>query len=165
MDKPNEFLSIRFRTLVNAILAFYVIFITYQKMHSVLPWYYTLKLSTIQPPSWVFSVAWGYIYASWFFILGYIFFNFQKLDTIKTRSFLTLFLLNILAQFIWINLFTKHDLFNSLFALVASLIFSWLMVSYGYKIGKSVGYMLLPQAIWLVLAAILGLQTFLLNKY
>jgi tryptophan-rich sensory protein len=109
-------------------------------------------------------VAWGYIYASWFFILGYIFLNFQKLDTIKTRSFLTLFLLNVLAQFIWINLFTSHDLFNSLFALFASLIFSWLMIFYGHKITKNVSYILLPQAIWLLLATILGVQTYLLNK-
>jgi tryptophan-rich sensory protein len=70
----------------------------------------------------------------------------------------------VLSQFIWINLFTNHDLFNSLFALFASLIFAWLMVAYGYKIFKSVSYFLLPQAVWLVLATILGVQTYLLNK-
>jgi tryptophan-rich sensory protein len=164
MKMQNNILSVRFRTFVNAILAFYVIYITYSKMRAVLPWYYTLKRSAIQPPSWVFSVAWGYIYASWFFILGYIFLNFQKLDTVKTKSFLTLFLLNVIAQFFWINLFTSHDLFNSLFALFASLIFSWLMVFYAYQIVKSLSYVLLPQAIWLILATILGVQTYLLNK-
>jgi tryptophan-rich sensory protein len=164
MEKLNNILSIRFRALVNAILAFYVIYITYSKMRAVLPWYYTLKRSAIQPASWVFSLAWGYIYASWFFILGYIYLNFQQLDTTKTKSFLTLFLLNVLAQFIWINLFTSHDLLNSLFALFASLIFAWLMVYYAHKIAKSVSYILLPQAIWLLLATILGVQTYLLNK-
>lgn len=164
MEKQNNILSIRFRTVVNAILAFYVIYITYGKMRVVLPWYYTLKRSAIQPPSWVFSVAWGYIYASWFFILGYIYLNFHKFDSVKTKSFLTLFLFNVLAQFIWINLFTRHDLFNSLFALFASLIFSWLMVFYAYQIVKSLSYILLPQAIWLVLATIMGIQTYLLNK-
>lgn len=164
MNKPNNILSIRFRTVVNAILAFYVIFITYGKMQVVLPWYYTLKRSNVQPPSWVFSLAWSYIYASWFFILGYIYLNFQKLDTTKTKSFLTLFLLNVLSQFLWINLFTSHDLFNSIFALFASLIFAWLMVFYAYKIAKALSYLLLPQAIWLVLATILGVQTYLLNK-
>jgi tryptophan-rich sensory protein len=164
MKKQNNILSVRFRTVVNAILALYVIYITYSKMRAVLPWYYTLKRSAIQPQSWVFSIAWGYIYASWFLILGYIYVNCHKLDAVKTKSFLTLFLLNIIAQFFWINLFTKHDLFNSLFALFASLIFSLLMVYYAYQIVKSLSYILLPQSIWLILATILGVQTYLLNK-
>jgi tryptophan-rich sensory protein len=164
MDKIDQIFSIRIRSILNALLSAFIIYRTYAKMHETLPWYYTLKRSSYQPASWVFSVAWTLIYASWFFVLAYIYVNVQKIDLNKASSFLTIFLFNFYAQFLWTNLFAKHDLFNSLYALFASLIFSCLLVYYGLKISRLVGYALVLQAIWLLNATFLGLQTYLLNK-
>ena len=142
-----------------------VIGITSYYMNQTLPWYNSLKHSSLQPPSWVFTTVWSYIYFSWFLALYLVYKEQKKTNELLLKQFVVNFVSNITLQFFWVLRFADKKIGAGAILLVlgAAIVASGLAYS-AYKIKKYIGYILLPQAIWLFIATFLAVQTYLLNR-
>ena len=121
-------------------------------------WYLSLVKPSFQPPDWAFIVAWSVIY-----LLFGVSFYFARQNGADKKTYVLYFsqaALNILWCLFY---FTLHMLYSGLAIIIFYLVATYLTIRDTYAKTKLGALLLLPQAVWLILAAALNYATILLN--
>ncbi|MFH0820319.1 MAG: TspO/MBR family protein [Candidatus Peregrinibacteria bacterium] len=150
--------------LVSAVLAFgYVIGMGtrgQQAMQS--EWYSALMKPAVQPPNWIFMVAWTLL----FILIGlaaYYAWNFYKFD-IGRKLFAGLYVLNGLLMAAWTDqFFVNHNLGKGLVILVGLIVVIEALIIVGFYTNKKSSYLLMPYLLWILFATYLNASYLTLN--
>ena len=146
-----------------SVFSLFNIFFSYFLMPKSLKWHNKLNISFLQPASWVFSIVWFYIYLSWFVVIYYIYKNIKSINRELISNYIKNFIKLIITELIWIILFYFNKLEFCIITILIANIFTIKSFLDGCKIKKTIGYVLLPQVLWLIIAAILNIHTYILN--
>ena len=123
--------------------------------------YTKIDLPILTPPNNVFPPVWGILYIlliiSTTLVLG-------SSDSIKIKSVLQIFWLNMLLQIIWTYIFFYSGMFLAGFFVLMLLDFiTVLLIDAFYHIRKTAAYLLVPYLLWLLFATYLNWGIFDLN--
>ncbi len=124
-------------------------------------WYDTLTKPFLNPPSWVFSYAWGILYLMIFIAL--VFYIKEKTFVSKRRGYVYFFL-QLIFNFLWTPVF--FILNNIPLSVLVILILDALVIlniKSFYKISKLSAYLLVPYLFWILFATYLNISILLLN--
>ena len=123
-------------------------------------WYLSLQKPVIQPPDWVFPVAWSIIY----FLTAIAAYLIANTVSTKTKWLLMLFGLNAALNIFWTYLFFTLQLPASalvdillLFATIIALIIGC------WKVNKAASWLLVPYLLWVSLAMAINYCIVMLN--
>lgn len=116
--------------------------------------YTKIDLPILTPPNNVFPPVWGILYIlliiSTTLVLG-------SSDSIKIKSALQIFWLNMLLQIIWTYIFFYSGMFLAGFFVLMLLDFiTVLLIDAYFHLRKIAGYLLLPYLFWLLFATYLN---------
>lgn len=116
--------------------------------------YTKIDLPILTPPNNVFPPVWGILYTlliiSTTLVLG-------SSDSIKIKSALQIFWLNMLLQIIWTYIFFYSGMFLAGFFVLMLLDFiTVLLIDAYFHLRKIAGYLLLPYLFWLLFATYLN---------
>ena len=84
-------------------------------------WYLTLKKSPLNPPKWVFPVAWTLLYT----LIGISFFSYIQTTGFEITTGLIYFTLQMLGNFVWSPLFFWQKMIRAAFL---DIIFMWVFI-------------------------------------
>ena len=123
--------------------------------------YTKIDLSILTPPNNVFPLVWGILYTlliiSTTLVLG-------SSDSIKIKSALQIFWLNMLLQIIWTYIFFYSGMFLAGFFVLMLLDFiTVLLIDAYFHLRKIAGYLLLPYLFWLLFDTYLNWGVIYLN--
>ena len=111
----------------------------------------------LSPPGWVFPVVWSILYL----LMGYA--SYRVLETGNTKP-LTLYGLQLLANFIWPLLFFGGGWFLlSFFWLITLWVLIYLTIRAFSKVDETAGNLLIPYILWVTFAAYLNFGIYLFN--
>lgn len=124
--------------------------------------YGSLIRPALSPPPWLFGVMWPILYL----LMGYA--SFLVYDSAASenqkKTALTWYLIQLALNFLWSFLFFGGGLFLlsflELLLLLAAAIVTCILF---YRIRKTSGALLIPYVLWILFAAYLNLQVWLLN--
>lgn len=117
----------------------------------------------LSPPGWVFPVVWSILYL----LMGYA--SYRVLESGATqeeiKKALTLYGLQLLANFIWPLLFFGGGWFLlSFFWLILLWVLIFLTIRAFSSIDETAGNLLIPYILWVTFAAYLNFGIYLLNS-
>ena len=124
--------------------------------------YSELTKPPLSPPGWLFPIVWTVLYL----LMGYASYLIWSSDAPQEqkRRALTLYALQLLANFLWPLLFFGA---NSLLGALICLLILWVLILLTIRafsqISNLAGDLLLPYILWVSFAAYLNLGFFLLN--
>lgn len=122
-------------------------------------WFKTLKKPALNPPSYVFSIAWSILYI----LIGVSYYL-----ALKDKSFIywVIPLLHLLINFSFTPMmFTYKLLFESAIITLLTLITLIIVMILFYKYKKYISvYLLIPYLLWLIFANYLAWSVYYLNK-
>lgn len=122
--------------------------------------YDTLKMPPLSPPSWLFPVMWGIIYA----LLGASAYIVFKLSQFYERTTVAVFLTQLAINFCWnIIFFRMHKLWLAAVVLIALTISVGILVLEFYRRNKKAGLMNIPYLLWCAFACYLNIGIAMLN--
>ena len=116
----------------------------------------------LSPPGWVFPVVWTVLYL----LMGYASYLVWRSDAPKERKrrALTLYGLQLLANFLWpLLFFGAESLLGALICLLVLWVLILLTIRAFSGISEKAADLLLPYILWVTFAAYLNLGFFLLN--
>ena len=123
-------------------------------------WYSTLNISVLNPPAWVFPIAWNILYL----LLGIALFLIIKNGFKKSKKALPIFALHMILNGLWSYLFFGlHLIFISALTIVLLIIIALWMRKEFSKINRTAGLLVLPYIAWLCFALYLNITVFVLN--
>lgn len=112
------------------------------------------------PPSIVFPIAWTILYI----LMGISSYLIYESDSKEKDSALTIYGIQLIINSLWTYFFFNLKWFLFSFILVLIILFLVIiMIIKFYKINKTSAYLQIPYVIWLIFAAILSYNVFLLN--
>lgn len=121
-------------------------------------WYLNLEKAPWTPPGWVFGAAWTLIMICFSFYLTHFFK--AEVNNFKIGLFVVLWILNVSWNYIFFN---QHQILLALFVIVTlTLLILFLTLFYIPKF-KSKQLLLLPYAIWLIIASSLNAYAYFYN--
>ncbi|MBR2860260.1 MAG: tryptophan-rich sensory protein [Clostridia bacterium] len=121
-------------------------------------WYLSLNQPSFQPPGWVFGVVWTILYCLYAASL-----SLAQIKAVPEKTYIS-FLAQAVLNIGWcLFYFTLHLLFVGLGIIIAYLVCTYLTIRSVYPYSKTGALILLPQCLWLILAAVLNYTTILLN--
>ena len=123
------------------------------------PCYTTLAKPSEYPPNWIFPLTWSTIYVL-FAIVIYLLLKNKQMN----KKLIIVFSLNGLFQILWcLFYFTLEMLFLPLLIILATLTASLILIFKLKKINILYFYLLLIYPIWLSIASLLNIATWILN--
>lgn len=139
-----------------------LIFIGYLGSVNSKEYYSMLILPDFAPPSWLFPIAWGIIYA--LMILSAVIIEKYVINGMFKKDALGSYWLQLIINVIWPWLFfvLKFNLLSFVW-IVVLFIFVFITFKKFYRLNKLSGILLIPYLIWLVYAAYINLGVFILN--
>ena len=124
--------------------------------------YETLFLPPFSPPSWIFPVVWGILYAL-MGVAAYLIFEFVPPSTERKKAFI-LYAVQLAFNFLWTLFFFRLELlWGSIAVIILVDIIGIITTIKFYKLKKSAGYFLIPYLIWILFATYLNIGIALLN--
>ncbi len=121
-------------------------------------WYVSLIKPSIQPPPIVFIIAWTVIYLLYAASL-----TLAQIKNVEPRAY-AFYALQAVLNIAWcLFFFTLHMMYVGFAMIVLYLAATYLTVREIYGQTKTGALILLPQAAWLILAAVVNYMTILLN--
>ena len=112
------------------------------------------------PPSIVFPIAWTILYT----LMGISTYLISESDSYNKSKALTIYGIQLILNASWTFFFFNLNWFLFSFILVIIILaLVFLMVKEFYKINKTAAYLQIPYIIWLIFAAILSYNVYLLN--
>lgn len=125
-------------------------------------YYNSLILPDLAPPSFVFPIAWGIIYA--LMIAGAVIIECYVTDNSAKKSALTAYFTQLAINVIWPYLFFVFKLSTAAFIwLIILFIAVFITFRRFYKLNKLAGVFYIPYLLWIVYAAYINLGASLLN--
>ncbi len=124
-------------------------------------WYYSLNKSPFTPPAWIFPVVWTILYL----MIAISFLFFIKDGFSKDKIFPTvIFIIQLILNFCWSPVyFGLHNIALAFFIIILLIIFVFINIILFYKKSKIAAYLLIPYFIWIIFAAYLNFEIFMLN--
>lgn len=112
------------------------------------------------PPSIVFPIAWTILYI----LMGISSYLIFESDSSEKDSALTIYGIQLIINSLWTYFFfnLKWFLFSFILVLIILLLVIVMIIKF-YKINKTAAFLQIPYVIWLIFAAILSYNVFLLN--
>lgn len=134
-------------------------------------WYNSLKKGTLNPPNYIFPIAWTTLYVLMGISISIIINSFiqAKKDndiTIRSLSFKSIiyFIVIIIMNLLWTLLFFVLKIpFISLIEIIILDITIFITVKQFYKVSKISSFLMVPLLIWSLFATYLTLSVVLLN--
>lgn len=121
-------------------------------------WYVNLNKPVFQPPGWVFGAVWSIVYTLYAVSL-----TFAQLKEAPKKNYI-LYGLQALFNVLWcLFFFTLHMPYTGLAIIILYLIVTYLTIRNVYSCSKIASLILIPQAIWLILATVLNYSIIYLN--
>jgi translocator protein len=119
-------------------------------------WFAALDLPDITPPGWVFGVVWPILYI----MLGLALAMILHARGAKGRGLaLTLFFVQLVANFAWSPLFFGQYQVTSALYLIIFILLTTIATTFAFApIRKAAAWLLVPYMVWLSFAAILNFQ-------
>jgi tryptophan-rich sensory protein len=124
--------------------------------------YDALQKPSLNPPNWVFPVAWTILFTliAW---SGYQAWNHYTTERLR-RIFAYLYAVNGLLVYLWsYAFFERQSIQNALFIIVAMVIVIELMILTAFKSNHRAAYALLPYFLWVLFATYLNVSIVALN--
>lgn len=124
-------------------------------------WFAALVKPDLMPPGWIFSAAWTGLYILLGLALAYV------VDARRAAGrglAVTLFLVQLLCNFIWSPLFfAAHEVTLSFYLLGVILVLSMVTAWLFSRIRAAAGLLMIPYILWLCFAAYLNFEIIRLN--
>jgi len=125
-------------------------------------YYNSLILPAFAPPSFVFPIAWGIIYA--LMIAGAVIIECYVLNPVYKKDALTAYFTQLAINIIWPYLFFVFKLNTVSFVwLIILFIAVFITFKKFYKLNKLAGVLYIPYLLWIVYAAYINLGVAILN--
>ena len=129
--------------------------------HGIHDWYITLHKPSFNPPNYLFGPVWTFLYV----LMGISLFMIWRSPKGKKRSdALTIFIIQLILNFLWSFLFFRFRLIS--FAMM-DLALIWiailLMIIIFKRVSKTAAFLQLPYLLWVSFAAILNGAIWFLN--
>ena len=125
-------------------------------------WYQAIQKPSWNPPNWIFAPVWTTLYV----LMGIAFFLiWRSTDEKQKRTAIILFIIQLVANFLWSFIFFDQHQVSLAFA---EIIILWLLIlvtifSFA-RINKVAAWLLVPYISWVSFAAILNYTIWQLNK-
>ena len=121
-------------------------------------WYVNLNKPIFQPPGWVFGAVWGTVYT-----LFAVSLTFAQLKDVPKKNYI-LYALQAAFNVLWcLFFFTLHMPYTGIAIIILYLVVTYLAIRNVYSYSKIASVILIPQAIWLILATVLNYSIIYLN--
>ena len=124
-------------------------------------WYVTLHKPSFNPPNYLFGPVWTFLYL----IMGISLFMIWNSGKGKNRtSALTIFIIQLMLNFLWSFLFFKFQLIGValLEILLIWISIVWMIMAFN-RVNKYAAYIQVPYLLWVSFAAMLNGAIWLLN--
>jgi len=124
--------------------------------------YDALQKPSLNPPSWVFPIAWTILFTliAW---AGYQAWNYFATDRLR-KIFAFLYAVNGILVYLWsFVFFERQSTLNALYVIVAMVIVIELMILTAFKSNHKAAYALLPYFLWVLFATYLNISIVALN--
>ncbi len=124
-------------------------------------WYAGLEKPTFNPPNWIFSPVWIFLYL----LMGVILYIlWQNLPKVEAKIALAFFVVQLALNILWSVIFFGFKLPAVAFIEIIILwIFILLTMIKSAKVSKAAVYLLLPYILWVNFAAVLNFFLWRLN--
>ena len=122
--------------------------------------YAEIQRPPLSPPGWIFPVVWAVLYA----LMGITSYMIYRSDNNRSKSALTVYLVQLAINFSWSIIFFRFRLFTA--AAVVAVILTVLvgiMICMFLSIRKKAGYLNIPYLLWMIFASYLAIGTALLK--
>lgn len=117
-------------------------------------WYIFLNRSTLTPPSYIFPIAWTFLYTL-ISICGWIIW--QVYSSVQLKFLKYLYVVQLLLNWIWTPLFFYYHFISlSFFVLILMNILIGTIIYFAYKPVKIVSILMIPYLLWLMFAGYLN---------
>ena len=112
------------------------------------------------PPAVVFPIAWTILYI----LMGISSYLIYESDSKDKESALVVYIIQLIINSLWTYFFfnLKWFLFSSILVLIILLLVIIMFIKF-YRINKTAAYLQIPYILWLIFAAILSYNVYLLN--
>jgi translocator protein len=125
-------------------------------------WYKNLNKPNLQPPGFVFGIAWTIIYL----LIGYSFYLFLQYykNNLLFNFTLIIFIIQMVLNYSWTYILNKYEnLRISFYHILLITIFVIMNVILFYKIRPKMGVLLVPYMLWLLFASYLSYDLVRIN--
>lgn len=114
------------------------------------------------PPPWVFMIVWPILYV---LMAVSIYRVWLKRDKFDINRAVTLYLMQLLLNFLWAIIFFRFRLIGLAFIeLMLLLIFVLLTTFEFFRIDKAAGFLMIPYILWVSFAGVLNFTFWMLNN-
>lgn len=156
----NNVVKLIISIAVPLIIGFSASFFTVTEIGS---WYQTIEKPSWNPPNWVFGPVWTTLYV----LMGIALFLVWRssADEKLKRLAITLFILQLIANFFWSLIFFNQHQIGLAFAEIIVLWLLILLTIFSFaRINKVAAWLLVPYISWVSFASILNFTIWQLNK-
>lgn len=115
---------------------------------------------SLSPPSIVFIVVWTILYT----LMGISSFLIYKFDSNEKSDALRIYFIQLVVNALWSLFFFRFEMYLfSFFLIILLLLLVLIMINKFYEINKVAAYLQIPYVLWLIFAAILCFNVYLIN--
>ena len=131
---------------------------------NIYPWYANLNKALLSPPNWVFGPVWTLLYIFMSVAIWIIYEKSKSENVCFSKKILRIYFYHLIINFSWSFVFFYYHLIfvafiNILFLIIAICILMFLY----YPRSKISFYLMTPYFLWVVFAAFLNFEIFLIN--
>jgi benzodiazapine receptor len=127
-------------------------------------WLRTLRKPSFYPPKWLVPVMWTILYIMIGFS-AYLIWSKEEGFSSKHETAWIIFFIQMVLNYAWTPLFFgMHKIFLALVDVILMEIFILLNIYYFYQIDQLAAYLLIPYAIWVVIATAINFEMWRLNR-
>ena len=157
-NKEKNFLSLFFWIITFQLVGF---FIGKMTQNNISKWYNGLIKSPLNPPDFIFPIAWGFLYVILAIVGWYLYKNKNR----KNRKLIfNLYIIQIFMNWMWTPLFFKwHMITFSFFWIVGMILLTLGTLLLCIKHFKLISILLSPYLLWLIFASYLNYFLWLNN--
>ena len=124
-------------------------------------WYDNLIKPAFQPPAWIFTPVWIILYGT--LLAAVIIYSVTKTSKNKKSGYIC-FIVHMIFNILWSPVFFYlHQIDIALVIIFIMIFTAVLVIVHFFRASKLSGCILIPYFIWLIFAAYLNFQLFLLN--
>ena len=124
-------------------------------------WYASLEKPALNPPNWIFSPVWIFLYL----LMGVtLYILWQNLPKIEAKIALVFFAVQLVLNILWsVIFFGLKSPMAAFFEIIVLWVFILLTMIKSSKVSKASVYLLLPYILWVNFAAILNFFLWQMN--